>query len=234
MLTQVRGGGKLMLLPSSTQDSAFLPHRRENNQPLINAINQLKPADVFVDIGSNVGFYSLRASQKLGPDGMVISFEPSLREFTRLTAAKQHNAHCCQWQLLNVAVGPKGRRQLNIHAGHTGMNHLQPRHSNGPSAHGESISVVALEDIMGLLGVGPIQLLKIDIEGFELQALRSFQPLLISGTIKTVVVEVTDRFLRRFGDSSDQLYEMMEECQFAPQIGPIERWQYDEVFHYQG
>ncbi len=230
----VRGGGKLMLLPSSTQDSAFLPHRKENNQLLIDAINKLKSSDVFVDIGSNIGFYSLRASQRLGPAGMVVSIEPSSREFSRLAAAKFNNPHACQWALFNCGIGPKGRHALEVNAGHTGMNHLKPRHADGQPGGAETVSLVALDDLLTVLGIEQIQLLKIDIEGFELQALQSFRRLLSSGAIKTIVIEITDRFLKRFGDSRAQLYQVMDECQFVPQIGLSSHWQYDDIFHHRG
>ena len=234
----VRGGGKLMLLPSSTQDSAFLPHRKENNQLLIDAINKLERSDVFVDIGSNIGFYSLRASQRLGPAGMVVSIEPSSREFSRLAAAKFNNQHACQWALFNCGIGPKGRHALEINAGHTGMNHLKPRQASRQNdsqpGGAETISLATLDDLLTVLGIEQIQLLKIDIEGFELQALQSFRRLLSSGAIKTIVIEITDRFLKRFGDSRAQLYQVMDECQFVPQIGLSSHWQYDDIFYHRG
>jgi len=46
----------------------------------------LKPGDVFVDVGANIGFFSLLASQIVGSEGRVVSIEPSPTIFAQLTA----------------------------------------------------------------------------------------------------------------------------------------------------
>ena len=46
--------------------------------------HQLKPGAVFIDAGANDGLYTLFAAHKVGPQGLVISIEPSTREYEHL------------------------------------------------------------------------------------------------------------------------------------------------------
>src|SRR5262245_14168879 len=51
----------------------------------------LSPGDVFLDIGANMGYYSLIAAEAVGVDGLVIAVEPSLLNLSRLLSNLQLN-----------------------------------------------------------------------------------------------------------------------------------------------
>ncbi len=51
----------------------------------------LKPGMVVVDCGANCGFYTRVRTRQVGDEGLVLAFEPSSREFARLTANVAHN-----------------------------------------------------------------------------------------------------------------------------------------------
>jgi hypothetical protein len=75
-----------------------------------------------------------------------------------------------------------------------------------------------------------VALLKIDVEGAELSVLRGFDAWLAARRVECLVVEVTDEFLRRFGASAHQLYAHLSAFGYVPRRGPLDTWQYDEVF----
>jgi len=226
---QSRAGGRLLLYPSSVQDSYFWKQAEENNKILAAQINSLPADAVFVDIGSNSGFYSLMAASKLGERGVVVSIEPSGRELSRLFWAKSKNRYQCRWEALNVAIGSGGLARLDIQVGHTGMNRILD--DSSVAACVNSVGSVRLADALNLYGITKIDLLKIDVEGYELRVLSSCKELLVSGCIGAIVCEITDSFLAIFGDSVNRLYGFMEDVGYSWQKGPrFGEWQYDELF----
>lgn len=223
-----RTAGRLLIYPSSVQDSYFWLASTDNNPDLVAAINSLPTNGVFVDIGANIGFYSLMAANRLTEQGTVLSFEPSDREYSRLFWAKQCNKYECIWITLNAAVGDSGVKRLDTESGHTGMNRISTDNDN---RKGSSCISVRLKEALALFCLVRIDLLKIDIEGYELRALQTFQGLLKAGLVNTVICEITDRFLWEYGDCKQSLYAFMKEMGFAWRYGPLDaRWQYDEVF----
>lgn len=224
-----RAGGKLLLLPSSVQDANFWPTSLEGNPLLAERIAELPADGVFIDIGANIGFYSLMAARYLGEKGMVLSIEPSMREFNRLTYAKMANKFSCGWELFNCAIGIDGSGEVDCNFGHTGMNRVVP--ADARIGRGQRVSVITLAGIMNLFAIELVDLVKIDVEGYELQVLRSFGDVLSSGLVKNVIVEITDDYLASYGDSKDDLYRFMADCGYASLLGPgCREWQYDELF----
>jgi hypothetical protein len=74
---------KLELFLSSSMDLSYTRKETTTFQnKTFEYINKLNEADTFVDIGSNIGFYSVIAAKKVGLKGRVFSFEPSPREFS--------------------------------------------------------------------------------------------------------------------------------------------------------
>ena len=229
LVAESRAGGRLLLYPSSVQDSYFWKRAKENNKILAAQINNLADDAVFVDIGSNSGFYSLMAASKLGERGAVVSIEPSGREFSRLFWAKSKNQYQCRWEAMNVAIGSRGLARLDIQEGHTGMNRILDDHA--VSACASSVSLIGLADALNLYGIRKVDLLKIDVEGYEMRILSSCKDLLLSGCIGAIVCEITDSFLAIFGDSVNHLYGFMEAMGYSWQKGPqCGAWQYDELF----
>lgn len=73
---------------------------------------RLKPGDVFVDVGANIGYFSLLASKLVGPGGRVVAIEASPEVFDllrrNLELNKAHNVRA-----VNVAISDReGSLQL--------------------------------------------------------------------------------------------------------------------------
>lgn len=131
----------------------------------------LKSGDVFVDLGANIGYFSLMASTLVGPIGKIISFEPNVRNVGLFYASIIEN------NIKNIVVMP-------VAASDTAQIHkLQSFGSNGflgaptPSQSGvQYIQSVVLDEI--LFSVPRIDAIKMDIEGFEPFALRGMLKLI--------------------------------------------------------
>src|SRR5207302_584448 len=67
-------------------------------QMLSRALSALQPGDVFVDVGGNLGMFTIFGAKIVGANGKVIAFEPETVAFRRLQANVELN------QLQNVTA----------------------------------------------------------------------------------------------------------------------------------
>lgn len=126
---------------------------------------------VFVDIGANVGTYSLDVARRAGPDAIILAFEPHPRTFAKLSFNCAANG-AAGIRLFNKGIGPQeGTMELwSDGGGNIGHASLLPEGAGKAVAH-ETVDVVVLSALLATERINRIDLLKIDIEGFEDRAL---------------------------------------------------------------
>ena len=213
----------------------FDPRRASSSDTAIltTEIARLQEGDLFIDIGANIGYYALLAGRQVGATGLVLAFEPSPRELSRLLKNLVLNARN-NIIAFSLALGAEpGLLDLHVAPTHTGLNTLQVAGSAAPAFHGASahrVPVARFDDLVPpLLGNRKVSLLKIDVEGAEMAVLLGMQASLRTGLFERIVVEVTPEFLEKFGHSKTALYALLEGCGYQPRYRG-ETWQYDEVF----
>lgn len=135
----------------------------------------LKPGDVFIDAGANIGLFTMLASRWVGSRGRVISFEPSRREFDRLQQHVERNA-LDNVVAMPVALGDRDGTAL-LHVADTtqsGLNTLanQFAYEAVAEAYTETVPVARLDDVLAGEGVEHVGAIKIDVEGGEHQVLE--------------------------------------------------------------
>lgn len=137
----------------------------------------LLPADgVFVDIGANVGIYSLWACQYLSSQGTVLAIEPNPRVFERLVFNLEANRSLrADWpRILTAALAVSDRDgiiDLNLDHTNLGGSSLVAHSDSRDKIHVQSQPLLA---ILTEFGIERINILKIDIEGAEDIALLPF------------------------------------------------------------
>lgn len=153
-----------------------------------------KPGMHFVDIGANVGVYSLFVSARTGGTARILALEPHPRTFAKLSCNCALNGFS-HVQTVNLAAGPEaGAAELfSDGGGNIGGASLLA------AASGDRKSVMIktrpLPQILTEQGFDQIDLLKADVEGFEDQALLPLfaDPELASIWPKAVLIETVHR-----------------------------------------
>jgi FkbM family methyltransferase len=175
--------------------------------------SQLRPGDVFVDIGANVGYFTLLAADAVGPGGRVVAFEPLPRTVAKLRANIAAN------HLENVTVVPvvasNEDGEVEMFAGPStnfGKSGTAPV-ADGASA-GRVPKVVAADAIPRELWPR-IRAIKVDVEGDELRVVRGLRDLLPELTPgAAVVVEVAPDRLESRGGASSEIFDLMTAAGF--------------------
>jgi FkbM family methyltransferase len=172
----------------------------------------LRPGMAFVDVGANMGFYTLFASKRVGATGTVVAIDPSEREFGRLKANVETNA-LTNVSLLQVAVSDcAGEAELLVATEEkSGHNTLGSFGYGSVRAQGaERVRVERLDDILRDIGLGRVDVVKMDIEGAEFRALQGARETL--RTVRPVLLlELSDRSLQHQGCHSSQVWELLAE-----------------------
>jgi len=125
----------------------------------------------FVDVGANVGLYSLWSAAAAGPGGRVFALEPNPAVLGRLGFNIEINGFADRIQVLPVAAGDSAG-ELELWLDPTNLGGSSMRHTAGRTA--TRVSVRPLLAILSEAGVESIDIMKLDIEGYEDAALLPF------------------------------------------------------------
>jgi FkbM family methyltransferase len=147
------------------------------------AINEVLPPDgVFIDIGANVGIYTLHAATRMNERGHIVAFEPfpAAHERLRFNIDSTRRGRS-DWPRIDVArlgvADSEGARELTVDAGNLGGSSLAAgaaRLSRAGAGMRVTIECRPLVDALIGLRIARIDALKIDIEGAEDLALCPF------------------------------------------------------------
>lgn len=188
-------------------------HEPEMTAYLMRAIEP-RDGDVIIDIGANIGWYALHFARLCeGTDAKVLAFEPDPRNYALLEENIARNGATAV-QPLQLALSDNDAGAA-LHR--FGDNNLG-RHSMLPINEGGSVAVATarLDDILAqpeLAGRTP-RAMKMDIEGFELVALRGAPETLMACPL--VVLEYSPRYMRAGGIEPAALLHYMRGLGFAP------------------
>jgi FkbM family methyltransferase len=131
----------------------------------------LRPGDIVIDIGANVGFLSVIAAKLVGPDGRVIAFEPVPANARRIRRNARLN-RLGRIEVVEAAVGDRTGTATLVLAEFAGGAALADA-DLPPDACGElEVRLTTLDDWLARSGSPRPALVKIDVEGAELAVLR--------------------------------------------------------------
>jgi FkbM family methyltransferase len=149
----------------------------------------VEPGETVIDAGANIGYMSVLLSNAVGKHGRLFAFEPHPELFSVLQQnIAVSNAAGCSVHLYRAALGARsGAGFLVVPTGfdvNDGLSHMTDRH--GDPRDGFAVDVVTLDDV---LGESRVQLMKLDVEGYELQVLHGAAGALREGRLLHVVFE---------------------------------------------
>jgi FkbM family methyltransferase len=159
---------------------------------------------VVVDAGANIGIYSQFLSRCVGRTGVVHAFEPSPENFERLQFATRNLANV---RLSQAAVGEcSGRSKLYL-SDELNVDH-RTYMAEGDSRNAMSIDIVALNDY--LKPGQRVDLIKMDIQGYELHALRGATRVLEENPDISLLLELWPCGLEQAGVCWEELVQMLQ------------------------
>lgn len=171
----------------------------------------LKPGDVFVDVGANIGYLTAVGASLVGPDGAVHSFEPVPEYFSRLESLRAANPQYA----ITVNAMALGEREGSAEIaqsprGNIGWNTMVPGMLRDGAGARHTVPVQRLDRYLSQRGIGRVALIKIDTEGFELPVLQGASGFLNAATPRPpILCEVAPGAYPLLGSSVRELFNYM-------------------------
>jgi FkbM family methyltransferase len=162
----------------------------------------LRTGDRYIDAGANIGQLTLAASKRVGATGEVIAIEPHPAIYRYLAGNLDLN-RCGNVRSMQIALGDR--------AGEVALTSRRSDDQNYVADRGKvPVSVQRLDDVVAS---GPTRLLKLDVEGYELQVLRGAHRLLESTGI--VYCELSAGNCQRYDYDPGEVERLLAEAGFV-------------------
>jgi len=153
----------------------------------------VRPGMVIFDIGANLGYYTCLSAKLVGPKGAVHAFEPDSITFRRLKRSVEHNNLIPPVHLNQCAVYEESGKMLTLYTsgsnadrGVSSIIYEWKYFQNTSEVVSKSVDDYVLQN-----SIEDIDLVKIDIEGAEMLALRGMTEMLSRNPPKAIVMELT-------------------------------------------
>jgi len=124
----------------------------------------IRPGDKVLDLGANIGVYSVAAAQRVGPNGRVVSIEPAAKTFSVLQKSAKLNANMT---VRRAAVSDKSGKGCLEPDRAPELNRLSESGGGG-----ESVDVISVDELAVEMRIEKFDIIKMDVEGHEKATLR--------------------------------------------------------------
>lgn len=152
--------------------------------------SRLSPGRTFVDVGANIGYFSLLAARRVAPAGGVVAIEALPATFERLAANVERN-HLDNVRCLNVAAG-RERGSIMLYGGDTNNSGTTTTLETPGLAQLGEVERAPLAELLSGDEIATTRVVKVDVEGAEHDVLVGLEPALrrMPPDVE-IVVEVT-------------------------------------------
>jgi FkbM family methyltransferase len=177
----------------------------------------LKPNMRVLDLGANIGFYTLLASAKVGKNGQVIAFEPSPQNLKLINASLVENS-ISNVVVVSAAVSDfVGRTSLHLSPYYNSEHSLFNYHySSGMHTDSETtiIDVTTVDKTLENSANFKVDLIKMDIEGSESKALKGMKQVLEENEYLVLITEFWPKGFENANSDPKDFLKKLEEHSF--------------------
>jgi FkbM family methyltransferase len=162
----------------------------------------ITPGDVVLDLGANIGAYSVLFARWTGDAGHVFAFEPAPESRRTLIDVLQTNGVSHRVSVLAAAVGSSCGRAPFLANGSDGANRI----TNGDRAGSVDVETTTIDAFCERMRIVP-GFMKVDVEGAELAVLRGARRTIASAKNLKLYVEMHPRLWPEYGVTQADIEE---------------------------
>lgn len=201
--TKIKLGNLLYKYCFPLYNISYSKFKLKNDKTEIELLKKIiKPGDYILDIGANIGFYAKILSQFTTSNGKVFCFEPDSQNFKYL---KKNTKGINNIVLFNKAVSDKTDTIKVYKSKLLNVDHRTYPINNYDSV--EEITSVSIDELINKQIIPKVNIIKIDIQGYELTAFGGMKHLLSSSQNIKIVAEYWPHGFKRAGTSAIAFYD---------------------------
>jgi FkbM family methyltransferase len=175
-----------------------------------------------VDIGANLGLYTVLSMHSLDSCGRIVAFEPHPQTYKLLlrnVSANQANGRDCpRVDTFNLAATPEPcTQELRLNPENRGDNRMYHGTYQGKLEEWDTLPVEGrpVDDVLAELGIEAVNFVKIDIQGYEQKAISGFQKTLARSQNVILLSEFWPKGLQEAGGSATEYLQMLTNLGFT-------------------
>jgi FkbM family methyltransferase len=174
----------------------------------------LQPGMTFVDVGANVGYYTALAAEAVGSQGRVLAFEPSEYAFPRLKRMVEANR--LTWVTPFQCGLAESPGQIVLYGGseHDAFNNHTATMVPNDNPNRRLVPTDTLDCVAERLDIRRVDMMKIDVDGFEMHVLRGARRLLEESRIAVIMLECSEFWFERMHTSTAEIMEYLKARSF--------------------
>lgn len=170
----------------------------------------IKKGDTVLDIGANIGFYAIILSDIVGEKGKIHCFEPDITNFGHL---KKETVSYKNIHINNKAVGPKTEKIKIYTSKELNVDHRTYK----PEQYDKEIEIDAVS-IDDYLKGAKVDFIKMDIQGFEMEAMKGMKETLKNNPNVKMISEFWPYGLKKAGSSLRDYFTLLKELNFKVEL----------------
>ncbi len=195
----------------------------------------LKPEQTFVDIGANIGFFTLLGCKIVGPKGKVFALEPNPVIFEMMDSSVFANSFGKRCERKNIAAfNDDGELELTWDSAKHGGGRLVTHDKVTLAENRKAVKLQKLDDILSE-NDRPISVIKIDTEGSEPFILEGAQQTLKDNPQCVVIAEWSPRFVKSrgydFEKYVDFLFATFQSIEILQKVGVVRKVNRQELIN---
>ncbi len=165
---------------------------------------------VVVDVGANLGYYSLLAARLVAENGRVFAFEPGPENFALLCRSIEANGFRNVIPVQKAVSDKTGRGKLFVCSEFRGDHTL---YDNSDGRTSIEIQTVSLDEFFRDKG-NKVDVIKVDAEGAEMAIIQGMKGILEANPDLILFTEFFPRTIRAFGHSPKEYVKRIAEYGF--------------------
>lgn len=161
------------------------------HEPILTALmlNEIRPGDVIVEVGANIGYYVLLECSMIRGNGKVIAIEPDPRSRKLLKMNVFRNGYAKDVEFVPFAIGPRrGTVKILMNNAFNASCVISPWLRKAGGGEEKSVKMVTLDEL--LLDEPKIDVIRMDIEGYEFAAIDGMISTLAKFRPRLLVIEL--------------------------------------------
>jgi len=187
------------------EDTLYFKKDNPRYEPFLTEtiLSMIHEGDVFVDIGANIGYFTMLASNKLGSKGKVYCFEPDRDNFSVLKKNVESNGY---WNvtLVNKAVFNREGKATLYKSGASNTDHSLYKDALIDQKGFEEVDIISLDHYP----IGKIDIIKIDAQGAELDILLGMTDILTQDSL-IIFMEFWSKGLYKIGKEPQEILDIL-------------------------
>ena len=166
---------------------------------------ELEKSMTVIDIGSNIGYYTFIAAEKVGESGKIKALEPNPDNFNRLMKNIKLNGYD-NIECINKAAGPCKKTATITQSYAPNRNRILEKGEDGFSIDVEPVDSLAAD-------IDP-DMIRMDVEGYEVEILKGIENILETESLKLFLELHPEKMERLYSGSIDEVWEKLSEKDF--------------------